>query len=184
LLYARRCRSKPPWGRATPRRLSDPSSKAYAPFGAIYRNYIPDPSATTNSAPRRLADTQGHRRGPSVGRAQVRGNRTQRRAILGRGRIAITGDIGKDRISCRSRISVESDEEPASENGDAAIRAGLGGGLAKKDSRTSTEDQPWCGAREVVEQDGPPFVPVIIPANTYAGQDKELPTAGGHQNYW
>jgi TRAP transporter TAXI family solute receptor len=29
----------------------------------------------------------------------------------------------------------------------------------------------------VVDKIGPPFVPVIIPANTYSGQDKDVPTA-------
>jgi TRAP transporter TAXI family solute receptor len=31
--------------------------------------------------------------------------------------------------------------------------------------------------KEVVDKIGPPFVSVMIPANTYTGQDKDVPTA-------
>jgi len=54
--------------------------------------------------------------------------------------------------------------------------AGLGV-ASLKDLSTSTDITVVAVPKEVVDKIGPPFVPVIIPANTYSGQDKDVPTA-------
>ncbi len=54
--------------------------------------------------------------------------------------------------------------------------AGLGV-ASLKDLSSSTEITVVSVPKEVVEKMGPPFKPVLIPANTYAGQDKDVPTA-------
>ncbi len=54
--------------------------------------------------------------------------------------------------------------------------AGLGV-ASLKDLSTSTDITVVSVPKETVEKLGPPFVPVLIPANTYTGQDKDVPTA-------
>ena len=46
-----------------------------------------------------------------------------------------------------------------------------------KDLSTSSEINVVSVPKEVVDKIGPPFVAVTIPANTYTGQDKDVPTA-------
>ena len=54
--------------------------------------------------------------------------------------------------------------------------AGLGV-ASLKDLSTSTEITVVAVPKEIVDKIGPPFVSVMIPANTYTGQDKDVPTA-------
>jgi TRAP transporter TAXI family solute receptor len=54
--------------------------------------------------------------------------------------------------------------------------AGLGV-ASLKDLSTSSEIAVVSVPKEVVDKIGPPFVSVNIPANTYTGQDKDVPTA-------
>src|SRR5207244_11699244 len=54
--------------------------------------------------------------------------------------------------------------------------AGLGV-ASLKDLSTSTEITVVSVPKAVVDKIGPPFVPAMIPSNTYAGQDKDVPTA-------
>jgi len=54
--------------------------------------------------------------------------------------------------------------------------AGLGV-ASLKDLSTSTEITVVSVPKNVVDKIGPPFVSVTIPANTYTGQDKDVPTA-------
>ncbi len=54
--------------------------------------------------------------------------------------------------------------------------AGLGV-ASLKDLSTSTEITVVSVPKAVVDKIGPPFVSVMIPANTYTGQDKDVPTA-------
>jgi TRAP transporter TAXI family solute receptor len=54
--------------------------------------------------------------------------------------------------------------------------AGLGV-ASLKDLSTSTEITVVSVPKAVVDKIGPPFVPAMIPANTYTGQDKDVPTA-------
>ena len=54
--------------------------------------------------------------------------------------------------------------------------AGLGV-ASLKDLSTSTEITVVSVPKAIVDKIGPPFVAVTIPANTYNGQDKDVPTA-------
>jgi TRAP transporter TAXI family solute receptor len=54
--------------------------------------------------------------------------------------------------------------------------AGLGV-ASLKDLSTSTEITVVSVPKAIVDKIGPPFVPAMIPANTYTGQDKDVPTA-------
>ena len=54
--------------------------------------------------------------------------------------------------------------------------AGLGV-ASLKDLSTSSEINVVAVPKETVDKIGSPFVSVIIPANTYTGQDKDVPTA-------
>jgi uncharacterized protein len=54
--------------------------------------------------------------------------------------------------------------------------AGLGV-ASLKDLSTSTEITVVSVPKATVDKIGPPFVSVTIPANTYTGQDKDVPTA-------
>ena len=54
--------------------------------------------------------------------------------------------------------------------------AGLGV-ASLKDLSTSTEITVVAVPKAIVDKIGAPFVPGVIPANTYAGQDKDVPTA-------
>jgi TRAP-type uncharacterized transport system substrate-binding protein len=54
--------------------------------------------------------------------------------------------------------------------------AGLGV-ASLKDLSTSTSINVVSVPKEIVDKIGPPFVSVTIPANTYTGQDKDVPTA-------
>ena len=46
-----------------------------------------------------------------------------------------------------------------------------------KDLSTSADIVVVAVPKETVDKIGPPFVAVTIPANTYTGQDKDIPTA-------
>ena len=54
--------------------------------------------------------------------------------------------------------------------------AGLGV-ASLKDLSSSTEITVVSVPKAIVDKIGPPFVPATIPAHTYAGQDKDVPTA-------
>jgi TRAP transporter TAXI family solute receptor len=54
--------------------------------------------------------------------------------------------------------------------------AGLGVASLKELS-TATQIAVVSVPKEIVERIGPPFVAATIPANTYAGQDRDVPTA-------
>ena len=138
-------------------------------IGAIYPNYI-QIVATADSGIKTLADLKG--KSLSVG-APKSGTELNSRAILAAAGIELQGHR-QGRISAVRRIR-RPDEEPPVER-DAAIgrpRRRLAEGL----STTSTEITVVSVPKEVVDKIGPPFVSVMIPANTYTGQDKDVPTA-------
>ena len=60
---------------------------------------------------------------------------------------------------------------------DATLQSAGLGVASLKDLSTSTEISVVSVPKEVVDKIGPPFVSVMIPANTYTGQDKDVPTA-------
>jgi len=60
----------------------------------------------------------------------------------------------------------------------AATLQSAGLGVASlKDLSTATDITVVSVPKEIVEKIGPPFIAVTIPANTYNGQDKDVPTA-------
>src|SRR6266446_5449178 len=56
-------------------------------------------------------------------------------------------------------------------------RGGRGGVASLKDLSTSTDIAMVAVPKEIVDKIGPPFVSVVIPTNTYTGQDKDVATA-------
>ena len=56
-------------------------------------------------------------------------------------------------------------------------RGGRGGVAPLKDLSTSTDIAMVAVPKEIVDKIGPPFVSVVIPTNTYTGQDKDVATA-------
>ena len=60
---------------------------------------------------------------------------------------------------------------------DATLQSAGLGVASLKDLSTSTEITVVSVPKAIVDKIGPPFVSVNIPANTYPGQDKDVPTA-------
>ena len=60
---------------------------------------------------------------------------------------------------------------------DATLESAGLGVASLKDLSTSTDIAVVSVPKEVVDKIGPPFESVLIPANTYTGQDKDVPTA-------
>src|SRR5260370_39988264 len=59
----------------------------------------------------------------------------------------------------------------------ATLQSAGRGVASLKDLSTATEITVVSVPKQVVDKIGPPFVSVMIPANTYNGQDKDVPTA-------
>src|SRR5580692_3198946 len=136
--------------------------------GAIYPNYI-QIVATADSNIKTLADLRGKRL--SVG-APKSGTELNSRAILAAAGLSYK-DIGK----VEYLPFAESVELMKNRQLDATVQSAGLGVASLKDLSTSTDITVVPVPREVVNKIGPPFVPVIIPANTYTGQDKDVPTA-------
>ena len=60
---------------------------------------------------------------------------------------------------------------------DATLQSAGLGVASLKDLSTSTDITVVAVPKEVVDKIGPPFVSAVIPANTFSGQDKDVPTA-------
>jgi TRAP transporter TAXI family solute receptor len=137
-------------------------------IGAIYPNYI-QIVATAESGIKTLADLKG--KSVSVG-APKSGTELNSRAIL-----TAAGLSYKDFDKVEYLPFAESVD--LMKNGQlAATLQSAGLGVASlKDLGTSTEITVVPVPKQVVDKLGPPFVSVMIPANTYAGQDKDVPTA-------
>ena len=138
-------------------------------IGAIYPNYI-QIVATKDSGIKTLADLKG--KSLSVG-APKSGTELNSRAILERRRHELQG-YRQGRISAVRRIG-RSDEEPPARC-DAAVgrpRRRLAADLSQPRREITVVSVP----KAIVDKIGPPFVAVNIPANTYKGQDKDVPTA-------
>ena len=138
-------------------------------IGAIYPNYI-QIVATADSGIKTLADLKG--KSLSVG-APKSGTELNSRAILAAAGTELQG-YRQGRISAVRRIR-RPDEEPAAER-DAAIgrpRGGLAEGSLAPRPRS-----PWCRCRRRWStRSARRSCRSIIPANTYTGQDKDVPTA-------
>ncbi len=137
-------------------------------IGAIYPNYI-QIVATSDSKIKTLADLKG--KSLSVG-APKSGTELNSRAIL-----AAAGMTYKDIGKVEYLPFAESVDLMKNRQLDATLQSAGLGVASLKDLSTSADITVVAVPREIVDKIGPPFVAAIIPANTYTGQDKDVPTA-------
>jgi TRAP transporter TAXI family solute receptor len=137
-------------------------------IGAIYPNYI-QIVATVDSGIRTLADLRG--KSLSVG-APKSGTELNSRAIL-----AAAGLSYKDIGRVEYLPFAESVDLMKNRQLDATLQSAGLGVASLKDLSSSTEITVVSVPRAIVDKIGPPFVSAKIPANTYTGQDKDVPTA-------
>ena len=137
-------------------------------IGAIYPNYI-QIVATVESGIKTLADLKG--KSLSVG-APKSGTELNSRAIL-----AAAGMTYKDMGKIEYLPFAESVDLMKNRQLNATLQSAGLGVASLKDLSTSTEITVVSVPKATVDKIGPPFVSVNIPANTYTGQDKDVPTA-------
>jgi uncharacterized protein len=137
-------------------------------IGAIYPNYI-QIVATADSGIKTLADLKG--KSLSVG-APKSGTELNSRAIL-----AAAGMTYKDLGKVEYLPFAESVDLMKNRQLNATLQSAGLGVASLKDLSTSSPINVVAVPKEVVDKIGPPFVATIIPANTYTGQDKDVPTA-------
>ena len=137
-------------------------------IGAIYPNYI-QIVATADSGIKTLADLKG--KSLSVG-APKSGTELNSRAIL-----AAAGLSYKDLGKVEYLPFAESVDLMKNRQLDATLQSAGLGVASLKDLSTSTDIIVVAVPKEVVDKIGPPFVSAMIPANTYTGQEKDVPTA-------
>lgn len=137
-------------------------------IGAIYPNYI-QIVATAESGIRTLLDLKG--KSLSVG-APKSGTELNSRAIL-----TAAGMTYRDMGKIEYLPFAESVDLMKNRQLNATLQSAGLGVASLKDLSTSTQIAVVSVPRAVVEKIGPPFMPATIPANTYAGQDKDVPTA-------
>ena len=137
-------------------------------IGAIYPNYI-QIVATAESGIKTLADLKG--KSLSVG-APKSGTELNSRAILTAAGLSYK-DLGKvEYLPFAESVDLMKNRQLA-----ATLQSAGLGVASLKDLSTSTEISVVSVPKEVVDKIGPPFVSAMIPANTYTGQDKDVPTA-------
>jgi uncharacterized protein len=137
-------------------------------IGAIYPNYI-QIVATADSGIKTLADLKG--KSLSVG-APKSGTELNSRAILAAAGLSYK-DIGKvEYLPFAESVDLMKNRQL-----NATLQSAGLGVASLKDLSSSTEITVVAVPKEVVAKIGPPFVPVMIPANSYTGQDKDVPTA-------
>ena len=137
-------------------------------IGAIYPNYI-QIVATADSGIKTLADLRG--KSLSVG-APKSGTELNSRAIL-----AAAGLSYKDLGKVEYLPFAESIDLMKNRQLDATLQSAGLGVASLKDLSTSIDITVVSVPKEVVDKIGPPFTSAKIPANTYAGQEKDVPTA-------
>lgn len=137
-------------------------------LGAIYPNYI-QIVATAESGIKTLADLKG--KSLSVG-APKSGTELNSRAIL-----AAAGMSYKDLGKVEYLPFAESVDLMKNRQITATLQSAGLGVASLKDLSTSTNIAVVAVPNDVVEKIGPPFVAAVIPAGTYNGQDKDVPTA-------
>jgi uncharacterized protein len=137
-------------------------------IGAIYPNYI-QIVATADSGIRTLADLRG--KSLSVG-APKSGTELNSRAIL-----AAAGLSYKDIGRVEYLPFAESVDLMKNRQLDATLQSAGLGVASLKDLSTSADIIVVSVPKAIVDKIGPPFVPAKIPANTYTGQEKDVPTA-------
>src|SRR5665213_117545 len=137
-------------------------------IGAIYPNYI-QIVATADSGIKTLADLRG--KSLSVG-APKSGTELNSRAILAAAGLSYK-DIGKvEYLPFAESVDLMKNRQL-----NATLQSAGLGVASLRDLSTSTEINVVAVPKEVVDKIGPPFKSVMIPANTYTGQDKDVPTA-------
>jgi uncharacterized protein len=137
-------------------------------IAAIYPNYI-QIVATSDSGIKTLADLRG--KSLSVG-APKSGTELNSRAILAAAGLSYK-DIGKvEYLPFAESVDLMKNRQL-----NATLQSAGLGVASLKDLSTSTDITVVSVPKDVVDKIGPPFVSVIIPANTYTGQDKDVPTA-------
>jgi TRAP transporter TAXI family solute receptor len=137
-------------------------------IGAIYPNYI-QIVATAESGIKTLADLKG--KSLSVG-APKSGTELNSRAIL-----AASGLSYKDLGKIEYLPFAESVDLMKNRQLGATLQSAGLGVASLKDLSTSSDIVVVAVPKETVDKIGPPFVSVVIPAKTYTGQDKDVPTA-------
>ena len=137
-------------------------------IGAIYPNYI-QIVATADSGIKTLADLKG--KSLSVG-APKSGTELNSRAIL-----AAAGMTYKDIGKVEYLPFAESVDLMKNRQLSATLQSAGLGVASLKDLSTSAPITVVAVPKETVDKIGPPFVAATIPANTYTGQDKDVPTA-------
>src|SRR3981189_1925678 len=137
-------------------------------IGAIYPNYI-QIVATAESGIKTLADLKG--KSLSVG-APKSGTELNSRGIL-----PAPGMTYKDMGKVEYLPFAESVDLMKNRQLNATLQSAGLGVASLKDLSTSTEITVVSVPKAIVDKIGPPFVPAMIPANTYTGQDKDVPTA-------
>ena len=118
---------------------------------------------------RTLSDLKG--KSLSVG-APKSGTELNSRAIL-----AAAGMTYKDMGKVEYLPFAESVDLMKNRQLNATLQSAGLGVASLKDLSTSTDITVVSVPKAVVDKIGPPFVSVMIPAHTYAGQDKDVPTA-------
>ena len=137
-------------------------------IGAIYPNYI-QIVANAGSGIKTLADLRG--KSVSVG-APKSGSELNSRAILTAAGLSYK-DLGKvEYLPFAESIDLMKNRQL-----DATLQSAGLGVASLKDLSNSTDITVVSVPKEVVDKIGPPFASVMIPANTYPGQDKDVPTA-------
>jgi uncharacterized protein len=137
-------------------------------IGAIYPNYI-QIVATAESGIKTLADLKG--KSLSVG-APKSGTELNSRAIL-----SAAGMTYKDLGKVEYLPFAESVDLMKNRQLNATLQSAGLGVASLKDLSTSSEITVVSVPKAIVDKIGPPFVAATIPANTYTGQDKDVPTA-------
>lgn len=137
-------------------------------IGAIYPNYI-QLVATKESGISSIADLKG--KSLSVGAVRS-GTELNTRAIL-----TAAGMTYKDLGKVEYLPFAESVDLMKNRQLGATLQSAGLGVASIRDLATATEVTVVSVPKAVVDKIGPPFVSVEIPANTYRGQDKPVPTA-------
>ena len=137
-------------------------------IGAIYPNYI-QIVATADSGIKTLSDLKG--KTLSVG-APKSGTELNSRAIL-----KAAGMDYKDLGKVEYLPFAESADLMKNRQLMATLQSAGLGVASLKDLSNSSDINVVSVPKEVVDKIGPPFISAIIPANTYKGQDKDVPTA-------
>jgi uncharacterized protein len=137
-------------------------------IGAIYPSYI-QIVATSDSGIKTLADLKG--KSLSVG-APKSGTELNSRAILRAAGMSYK-DIGKvEYLPFAESVDLMKNRQL-----NATLQSAGLGVASLKDLSTSTDITVVSVPKEIVDKIGPPFLAATIPANTYTGQDKDIPTA-------